>query len=72
MLINRLDIADPAAAGLQVCPDGRPKVIDMVECSGSGDVDTRTIRSCTETSSDGKPVITVSGTLGGSERRVPP
>ena len=29
---------DPAAAGLQQCPDGRPKVIDVVDCSGSGDV----------------------------------
>jgi tripeptidyl-peptidase II len=29
---------DPAAEGLSVCPDGRPKVIDVVDCSGSGDV----------------------------------
>lgn len=33
---------DPGAAGLAVCPDGGRKVVDLVECSGSGDVDMRT------------------------------
>eukprot|EP00903_Cladosiphon_okamuranus_P011552 g10875.t1 len=34
---------DPAASGLQVCPDGSPKVLDIVDCTGSGDVDTTTV-----------------------------
>jgi tripeptidyl-peptidase II len=29
---------DPGAIGLQLTSDGRPKVIDVVDCSGSGDV----------------------------------
>jgi tripeptidyl-peptidase-2 len=33
---------DPGAVGLQTCPDGRPKVLDVVDCTGSGDVNTTT------------------------------
>jgi tripeptidyl-peptidase-2 len=29
---------DPGAAGLAMCPDGRPKVIDVIDATGSGDV----------------------------------
>ncbi|KAG9320905.1 hypothetical protein KVV02_004556 [Mortierella alpina] len=48
---------DPGAAGLQVTSDGKPKVIDIVDCSGSGDIPTTTIVKPTD-NKDGVPVIT--------------
>lgn len=39
---------DPGAVGLQETPDGRPKIVDMVDASGSGDVDTSTVRKAKE------------------------
>lgn len=48
---------DPGAAGLLVTSDGKPKIVDIVDCSGSGDIPTTTVVKPTE-NEDGIPVIT--------------
>jgi tripeptidyl-peptidase-2 len=40
---------DPGAAGLSVCPDGSPKIVDILDCTGSGDVDTSKIVQASDT-----------------------
>ena len=54
---------DPAAAGLQKTSTGLPKVVDLVECSGCGDVDisTEVTLSCDD---DKNTVYEVTGLSG--------
>lgn len=42
----------PGVVWLQVTPDGQPKVLDLVDCSGSGDVD-----MCAEVEADSDGVL---------------
>jgi hypothetical protein len=40
-VLTGMNTTSPRVMWLQVTPDGQPKVLDLVDCSGSGDVDMR-------------------------------
>ncbi|KAJ3292192.1 tripeptidyl-peptidase II Tpp2 [Borealophlyctis nickersoniae] len=52
---------DPGAPGLEVTSDGRPKVIELIDCTGSGDVPCTTV---VEATSDENGKTTVTGLSG--------
>ncbi|KAJ3081524.1 tripeptidyl-peptidase II Tpp2, partial [Quaeritorhiza haematococci] len=56
---------DPGAPGLQITSDGKPKVINLIDCTGSGDVPCTTVVRATETTDEnGNVKRTVTGLSG--------
>ncbi len=63
VVIGILDTGiDPGASGISVMEDGiTPKLIDLVDCTGSGDVDISTTRQTVDTESDYYQIEALSG-----------
>ena len=51
---------DPGAAGLAITTDGLPKIVDCVDATGSGDIDTTTLHTATNCSA----AVNISGLSG--------
>ncbi|ORZ14024.1 hypothetical protein BCR42DRAFT_417878 [Absidia repens] len=52
---------DPGAAGMQITTDGKPKIVDLVDCTGGGDVTTSTIVKATSKEINGENVSVIEG-----------
>ena len=55
---------DPGAIGLTKTSDGRPKVIDIIDCSGSGDVAMGPLLKADVIITDGVTTQTIKGLSG--------
>ena len=49
---------DPTARGLQVTSDGKPKIVDLIDASGSGDVSMLATSKITDSS---RTIVTLTG-----------
>lgn len=48
MICDRDTGVDPAADGLQLTSNGKPKLVDIIDCTGSGDICTKTTATVAE------------------------
>ena len=60
---------DPACSGLRRTPDGRPKLLDARDCTGSGDVATTVVRKAVK-KADGS--LTIESASGGKKMKINP
>ena len=58
---------DPACSGLRSPPDGRPKLLDVRDCTGGGDVATTVVRKAVQ-GEDGS--WTIESASGGKQLKV--